>query len=242
MPPPTARSSWGQGSASLPHARSSSRTAEGSSSQQNLHAGAVLGASIFSAGARISAAGYGDGGGGGGGHNVIGLDMGGSTDMDDTDNEGGYAGDLPSDDEDLNGLPRVQLPTKGRRLWDSSIIYPNGVKNWCHLPNILAAFDYECPCDRRCLARIRARHGDAAGHVLCMHRQSVRAKAKELGQGGLRDHMASAYTSHYNKVNKVFTQSFVVGDVGDVCERAFAVACGLSEVTYVRASTARRHR
>mmetsp|Transcript_25183 Transcript_25183/g.79498 ORF Transcript_25183/g.79498 Transcript_25183/m.79498 type:complete len:203 (-) Transcript_25183:739-1347(-) len=202
--------------------------------------------------------------------------------MDDTDNEGGYAGDLPSDDEDLNGLPRVQLPTKGRRLWDSSIIYPNGVKNWCHLPNILAAFDYglprvqlptkgrrlwdssiiypngvknwchlpnilaafdyECPCDRRCLARIRARHGDAAGHVLCMHRQSVRAKAKELGQGGLRDHMASAYTSHYNKVNKVFTQSFVVGDVGDVCERAFAVACGLSEVTYVRASTARRHR
>eukprot|EP00962_Isochrysis_galbana_P037245 scaffold12979_cov155-Isochrysis_galbana.AAC.2 len=119
IPPPTARSSWGQGSASLPHARSSSRTAEGSSSQQNLHAGAVLGASIFSAGARISAAGYGDGGGGGGGHNVIGLDMGGSTDMDDTDNEGGYAGDLPSDDEDLNGLPRVQLPTKGRRLWDS---------------------------------------------------------------------------------------------------------------------------
>lgn len=145
------------------------------------------------------------------------------------------ADDLPSDDEDLLDLPPAECPGKGRRLWDSSLVYPNGVQNWCHLPNIFAAFAYECPCDHKCLARVKDCHGDAAGHALCFHRQGVRAKAKELGQGGLRDHMASVYAAHYDKVNGVLTRSFVVGDVGDVCERAFAVACGLSEVTYARA-------
>jgi len=154
----------------------------------------------------------------------------------DSDSEEGKGnGDLPSEDEDGLDLRRESFPMKGHRLWNSSAMYPNGVANPYHLPNIMAAFTYDCPCSRKCLSRVQAYHGHEAGHVLCTHRQGIRARAKELGRGGLRDHTASVYASHFNKVVGAFTRSFVVGGVGDVCERAFAIATGLSEVTYARA-------
>ena len=50
-------------------------------------------------------------------------------------------------------------------------------------------------------------------------------------RGQLRDSLAQ----HYDAVTKTFTPSFVVGSVGDVCERAYVVATAVGEATYVRA-------
>lgn len=66
------------------------------------------------------------------------------------------------------------------------------------------------------------------------HRRLLRSKV-EKGKGGLRDEVRRIYHEHFDASAGRFTQSFVIGTVGDVCERAFAVGSSLSEATFVKA-------
>eukprot|EP00962_Isochrysis_galbana_P018008 scaffold5183_cov153-Isochrysis_galbana.AAC.1 len=102
-----------------------------------------------------------------------------------------------------------------------------------HFNNLKAAFAYECPCGRQCLGRVKECHADDALTVLYDHRRLLRDKAKK-GKGGLRDEVRRIYQEHFDGSTHIFTHNFVIGRVGDMCDRAFAVGSSLSEATYVR--------
>lgn len=129
------------------------------------------------------------------------------------------------DDEDMLGAGCKP----GRRLWDARTLFPAGVKRWDNTANCQAALSYECPCGQRCLSKV--------GDVLRLydHRRKLRAHSRSLNKGELRDRLRDKLEEHYDAVERKFSQSFVVAGVGGVCERAFAVAAGVSETTFVRA-------
>lgn len=129
-----------------------------------------------------------------------------------------------SDDDDDS-----QEVVEGRRLWDASIVYPSGVSRWEDARNCAAALAYDCPCGQRCLSKV--------GDVIQLYnfRRSFRAEVSRKGSGGIRDVLRKSLEKHFDRALGVFTNSFVVGDCGGVCERAYAVACSVSEPTFVRA-------
>ena len=100
--------------------------------------------------------------------------------------------DEEEEDEDMDeqqegtGVPAVGT---GVRLWDSSILHPNGVRNWKDVPNCDAALRYECPCGKKCLSHVR----DAI--QLYEFRRCLRVQAAQMGQGGLRD-AVPAHNAH----------------------------------------------
>lgn len=117
----------------------------------------------------------------------------------------------------------------GRRLWDAARVYPKGVRNWRDVSNCAAALQYDCGCGKMCLAKV-------CGVIeLYEHRRTFRARAKKLGSGGLRDVMREELERHFDAASRSFSTSFVIGGVGTLCERAFAVGSGVSEPTFVRA-------
>ena len=67
--------------------------------------------------------------------------------------------DVDSSDDELS--EDAERPRAGVRLWDSSCVHPNGVKNWKDVPNCDAALQYNCPCGRRCMSRVAC--GDVVG-------------------------------------------------------------------------------
>lgn len=116
-----------------------------------------------------------------------------------------------------------------RRLWDSSKVYPAGVNHWSDTKNCEAALRYDCPCGNRCLSH--------AGSVIDIyeHRRQVRAISEAPGNGGFRDTIRRLLAQHFDSVLGQFTRTFVVGKYAYACERAFAVGCAVSEVTFTRA-------
>lgn len=141
-----------------------------------------------------------------------------------TDSDAGWEEDR-SEMMDVPHMPKV----KGRRLWSSSVIYPAGAKKWRDTANCTAALSFVCPCAIACLSRV------PSAIDLYEHRRQLRVLVKSKGSGGLRDVLREELARHYDRGLRSFSQSFVVGDAGSICERAFAVACGVSEATYVRA-------
>lgn len=117
----------------------------------------------------------------------------------------------------------------GRRYWDAKALFPAGVKNWQDARNCTAAMEYDCPCGEKCLARV----GDVI--QIYKHRQRFRTRTQQRGSGGNRDVLRSDLAAHYDPSLRTFTNSFVVGNNGRVCERAYAVACSVSEITFQRA-------
>lgn len=128
---------------------------------------------------------------------------------------------MTEDEEDIQAL------ACGRRLWDASLLHPSGVKNWRDARNCDAALAYICPCGNECLSKI----GGAI--ALYEHRRSLRVTITQ--RGGMRAVLREAMMSHFDASLGTFTTSFVVGEYGRVCERAYAVACAVSEATFVRA-------
>lgn len=117
-----------------------------------------------------------------------------------------------------------------RRLWDRRALFPAGVEKWDNAANCHAALTYECPCGGRCLSRV------ADVIALYDHRKQLRAHVgKNNRSGKLRDVLRDRLKEHYDADLGAFSQSFVVSGVGGICERAYAVAAGVSEATYVRA-------
>lgn len=129
--------------------------------------------------------------------------------------------------EDLDDL--VSAAGGGRRLWDASAVHPVGVKNWRDTCNTAAALTYECPCGQRCLQQV--------GGIMNLYdfRRELRVAMQSKGSGGMRAVICERLAAHFDVSSCSFTNSFRVGDCGTVCERAFAVACGISEATFVRA-------
>lgn len=134
--------------------------------------------------------------------------------------------DDESDDERVAMLASIE---RGRRLWDSDIVFPMGVKNWSDAGNCKAAELYDCPCGRRCLS--------FAGGIIKIyeHRRQLREVAGTKGMGGMRDTLRRHLSQHYDCALGEFTHSFVVGDCAHACERAFAIGSGISETTFARA-------
>lgn len=149
------------------------------------------------------------------------------------------SGELHSDDDDgdvddSTGSPDVSPCANvgieaGRRLWDSTVVYPAGVNNWADALNCEAALQYACPCGKQCLSR--------AGGVINIyeHRRQIRVMSEAAGSGGFRDTIRKLLAQHYDRVLGEFTSSFVVGLCAHACERAFAVGSSVSEVTFCRA-------
>lgn len=134
--------------------------------------------------------------------------------------------EVGSGDEDYD-VARSHIP--GRRLWQSRVVYPRGVAKWDNTENCEAALRYECPCSEPCLARV----GDIL--LLYEHRRKFRGGSQKVSSGVLRDTLRDQLEAHYDAQLGHFSNSFVVGGVGRICERAYAVATGVSETTYVRA-------
>lgn len=108
-------------------------------------------------------------------------------------------------------------------------MYPAGVKKWDNTQNCNAAVEYDCPCGRHCLSRV--------GGIIPLyeHRKSFWKVVHTRGSGGIRDILRKKLAEHYDASIGTFSNSFVVGCCGSVCERAYAVACSVSEATFVRA-------
>jgi len=139
--------------------------------------------------------------------------------------------ELDVEDEDLKaacGTQRVD-GRSGRRLWDKRLIFPSGVSNWRDTANCAAALNFVCLCNKPCLARV----GDVI--KLYEHRKSLRVEMGKQKSGGMRDVLRQKLAAHYDSSSNTFQNSFVVGGVSGLCDRAFAVAAGVSEATFVRA-------
>ena len=135
--------------------------------------------------------------------------------------------DESSDDEDGDDV-LVHGKFPGRRLWDKAVT----AGRWDSVESCSRALEFECPCDTPCLRSVR----DGVIGIY-QHRQEFQRQAGKRGQGGLRDELAAKLKEHYDAASRTFTNSFVVGSKGTCCERAYAVACGVSEATYSRART-----
>lgn len=57
----------------------------------------------------------------------------------------------------------------------------------------------------------------------------------KASSGVLRDTLRQKLEDHYDAAIGQFSKTFVVCGVGGICERAYAVATGVSETTFVRA-------
>ncbi|KAL3909223.1 MAG: hypothetical protein SGPRY_009505 [Prymnesium sp.] len=136
---------------------------------------------------------------------------------------------VASDDEDLEAALNVGPVVPGRRLWSRNIIHPAGISKWGDAKNLMAAMEYACLCETACLSKVNS--------IMEMyeHRKQLRSEVQNARSGSLRDVLRYKLAQHFDASLGVFTKSFVVGCVGGVCERAYAVACGVSEATFVRA-------
>lgn len=107
-------------------------------------------------------------------------------------------------------------------------MYPAGVRKWDNIENCRAALEFECPCGRRCLSRV--------GGLLELyeHRRCFWKRANQEGGGGIRDVLRVSLAEHYDAPLCTFTNTFRVGKNAHVCERAYAIACSVSEPTFVR--------
>jgi len=130
---------------------------------------------------------------------------------------------------EVGGEQGIAGPTPGRRLWDARKVYPSGVKLWRDTANCAAALKFECPCGEKCLSKV----GDVIR--LYEHRCQLRQETRRAKAGGMRDALRAKLEAHYDSRLREFQQSFVVAGCAAICERAFAVACGVSEATFVRA-------
>lgn len=132
-------------------------------------------------------------------------------------------------DKDVELNKKDRRDSAPRRLWDSNLVYPAGVRKWDNTQNCNAAVEFVCPCGNRCLSHV--------GGLIAVyeHRKMFWAKVHSAGSGGIRDVLRKTLTDHYDAALGTFTRSFVVGSYGRVCERAYAVACSVSEPTFVRA-------
>lgn len=129
------------------------------------------------------------------------------------------------DSEDLSSV----AGGGSRRLWNSDEVFPAGVQNWRDSCNCTAALRYECPCGEMCLSKV--------GGIISLyeHRRLLRVAIRQRGGGGMREEIKAALAARYDAASGTFARAFVVGENGRVCERAFAVACSVSEATFVRA-------
>lgn len=135
-----------------------------------------------------------------------------------------------SEDDTAHGSSRWRFE-KGRRLWDASVVYPMGVRNWSDTRNCAAALAYACPCGMECLSR-------AGGLIeIYEHRRKLRVRAEQKDSGGFRDTVRRALAEHFDQGSSSFTRSFVVGKCAHACEHAFAVGSAISEITFARART-----
>ena len=132
----------------------------------------------------------------------------------------------PSSDDEASHTASTGV---GRRLFDGPALHPAGVGNWSDTRNCAAVLAYDCPCGRQCLHRV----GDVI--KIYEHRRLFRAGQQQVKSRTLRGQLRDSLAQHYDAVTKTFTPSFVVGSVGDVCERAYVVATAVGEATYVRA-------
>lgn len=133
--------------------------------------------------------------------------------------------------EDHNIVEDTERSGSGpcRRLWDHHEVYPAGVKKWDNTQNCSAALQFDCPCGRRCLSR--------AGDLIAIyeHRRAFWKQVRMKDSGGVRDVLRRNLAAHYDSTLGTFTNTFVVGCNAYVCERAYAIACSVSEPTFVRA-------
>ncbi|KAL3894263.1 MAG: hypothetical protein SGPRY_013857, partial [Prymnesium sp.] len=65
----------------------------------------------------------------------------------------------------------------------------------------------------------------------------LRREFSAAKSGGMRDVLRAKLEQHYDAHLRHFQRTFVVAGISGMCERAYAVAAGVSEVTYVRART-----
>lgn len=139
--------------------------------------------------------------------------------------------DMCDENEDALEMQQRFGSETGRRLWDASVVYPMGVRNWSDTKNCAAALVYECPCGMKCLS--------SAGSLIDIyeHRRKIRALAEQKGSGGLRDTVRRLLAEHYDGEACAFTPSFVVGKCARACDYAFAIGSALSEITFARART-----
>lgn len=104
--------------------------------------------------------------------------------------------------------------SRGRRLWDSRLLFPAGVDKWDNAGNCEAALGFECPCGNRCLSRV----GDVVR--LYEHRKKLRTHVgKNARSGALRDTLRDRLSEHYDAGLGRFSDSFVVSGVGGLCAR-----------------------
>lgn len=139
------------------------------------------------------------------------------------------AADMQSDDDNLTSAETGDS-VPGRRLWDPRVVYPAGVAKWDNTANCQAALSYKCPCRSECLSKV--------GDVIQMyeHRRNFRLRlGSRARSGALRDTLRDLLAEHYDASLGTFSNSFVVCGVGGMCERAYAVAAGVSEATFMRA-------
>lgn len=157
--------------------------------------------------------------------------------VDDSDASAGYEDDAGYEHQNDAGYEQQnnagnaqQHGLIARRLWDKRALFPAGADKWDNAANCQAALRYDCPCGRRCLSKV------ADVIALYDHRKQLRAHiGKNIKSGKLRDVLRDRLKEHYDADLGAFSQSFVVSGVGGVCERAYAVAAGVSEATFVRA-------
>lgn len=98
-------------------------------------------------------------------------------------------------------------------------------------------------CGAKCLDKML--HHCRENSVIAVYdfRRLLRDRARRAT--GLRDELRDDLAAHYDASTKTFSKGFVVGAVGGMCERAYAAAAGVSEITYARARadvTKGRHR
>ena len=96
--------------------------------------------------------------------------------------------------------------------------------------NIQAAQKWCCPCRDRasCISKERIRPED-----LLIHRKDVQVGLQTNARDAIRNQLAE----HYNKSEKSFSRSFVVGSLNDCCAASAGIAGGFSWATWSRART-----
>lgn len=138
--------------------------------------------------------------------------------------------ELRSDEEDDWVRASDGKVVPGRRLWDTRALNPSGVSKWDNAANCAAALKYDCPCGEKCLSKV------ADVIELYNHRKKFRSRLGTHGRSGaLRDTLRDMLAQHYDAQLGAFSNSFVVAGIGGMCERAYVVACGVGEATFVRA-------
>ena len=107
---------------------------------------------------------------------------------------------------------------QGRRtVWNSSTVYPTGVKYWRDAANCQAAVDFDCPCGNWCLSKTKNGLTD-----IYEHRRQFRSAALRYGVGQLRDRLRDELAYHYNLETGAFERTFKVGGSTQVLTRTHA--------------------